>query len=76
MFGERVRTFRLAAGLTQRQLAKQLGIDPTTITKLEAGVTQPQRPLKEALVRRFGPLLAGGMSPGDPLPSPRSPERT
>jgi transcriptional regulator with XRE-family HTH domain len=56
-FGERVKAFRLATGLTQRQLAEQLGIVPTTIGRLEAGATQPERRLREALIRRFGQAL-------------------
>lgn len=36
-FGERVRTFRLSRGLTQSQLADEVGLDRKTINRLEAG---------------------------------------
>jgi DNA-binding XRE family transcriptional regulator len=71
--GERVRTFRLAADLTQRQLAKQLGINHTTIAKLETCMTQPGRRLTEALIRHFGQALAKGQPAGGPPLCTQSP---
>lgn len=35
VFGERIRALRKASGLTQRALAKQVGVDHTYISKME-----------------------------------------
>lgn len=35
--GERIRTLRTARGLTQEQLATEIGIDPKTISRAENG---------------------------------------
>jgi transcriptional regulator with XRE-family HTH domain len=56
-FGERVKAARLAAGFTQRQVAKQLGIDHSTIGKLEARRGQPDQQLRAAILRLFGAAL-------------------
>jgi transcriptional regulator with XRE-family HTH domain len=37
----RLRTARVAAGLTQRQLAETLGVEPITVSRWERGVTSP-----------------------------------
>ena len=40
-FGDNLRQLRLKKGYTQEQVAKALGINRTTYTKYETGVTQP-----------------------------------
>ena len=40
-FGERVRALRLAADLTQRELAQRAGLDFTYLSRIEAGVVPP-----------------------------------
>lgn len=40
-FGERLRVLRVAAGMTQQQLADRLGMKATNITRLEAGGRTP-----------------------------------
>jgi transcriptional regulator with XRE-family HTH domain len=39
--GARLRTARRAAGLTQKQLAQELGVEPITVSRWERGVTSP-----------------------------------
>ena len=39
--GSRIRAARIAAGLTQRQLADYVGIERTSITNIEAGEQKP-----------------------------------
>lgn len=46
-FPERLMAYRMIRGLSQKQLARELGIDPTTVRRWEAGIGQPSRRLKE-----------------------------
>jgi transcriptional regulator with XRE-family HTH domain len=39
--GGRLRTARRSAGLTQKQLAEQLGVESITVSRWERGVTTP-----------------------------------
>ena len=40
-FGEWLKTCRIAAGLSQKRLAKAIGMDPSTIREWESGSHQP-----------------------------------
>jgi transcriptional regulator with XRE-family HTH domain len=42
--GERLRVARRGAGLTQKQLAELLGVEPITVSRWERGVTSPSLP--------------------------------
>ena len=42
--GGRLRTARRTAGLTQKQLAEQLGVESITVSRWERGVTTPSLP--------------------------------
>ena len=42
--GARLRVARRSAGLTQRQLADQLGVESITVSRWERGVTTPSLP--------------------------------
>jgi transcriptional regulator with XRE-family HTH domain len=42
--GGRVRAARRAAGLTQKQLAESLGVEPITVSRWERDVTSPSLP--------------------------------
>jgi transcriptional regulator with XRE-family HTH domain len=42
--GARLRTARRSAGLTQRQLGEQLGVESITVSRWERGVTTPSLP--------------------------------
>jgi len=46
-FPERLKTYRMLKGLTQRQLAAELSVDPTTVRKWEAGTSNPRPETRE-----------------------------
>ena len=46
-FPERLKAYRMVKGLTQRELALELGVDPTTVRKWEAGTSKPMRKMRE-----------------------------
>ena len=48
-FAERIKAHRMLRGLTQRQLAQELGVDPTTVHKWDAGTSQPMRKMHERI---------------------------
>ncbi len=52
-FSKRLKAYRMVKGLTQRQLARELGVDPTTVRKWEAGVSQPRQETREQLDREI-----------------------
>lgn len=41
IFGDNLRIIRHEKGMTQKEVAEMLGIDRTTYTKYETGVTEP-----------------------------------
>jgi transcriptional regulator with XRE-family HTH domain len=57
-FAVRLRSLRLAAGLTQNDLARRCAVNPSTIGELERGRCPMPRTL-ERLVRILGPALVG-----------------
>jgi transcriptional regulator with XRE-family HTH domain/DNA-binding CsgD family transcriptional regulator len=54
-FGERLHAFRLAAGLTQRELAQRAGLHNQALCDLEAGRKMPQWLSAARLLRVLGP---------------------
>ena len=46
-FPEKLKAYRMVNGLTQRQLARELGVDPTTVMKWEAGTSRPREETRE-----------------------------
>jgi transcriptional regulator with XRE-family HTH domain len=48
--GEKIAFYRKMAGLNQEELARQLGIDPTTLWRWEKGKSQPSKKLLEQLI--------------------------
>ncbi|MCF0116071.1 MAG: helix-turn-helix transcriptional regulator [Erysipelotrichaceae bacterium] len=52
--GERVKMLRKESGITQEQLANYLGIDQTTVTKLENGTRKLNVTLMERICELFG----------------------
>ena len=71
-FGDWLRHHRLAAGLSQNELARQVGVDPAHVNRLEKGIQiRPGRPvtlqiahvlgLDAAEADRF--LFAAGLAP-------------
>jgi transcriptional regulator with XRE-family HTH domain len=53
-FALRLRSLRLAAGLTQKQLADKAGVGQRTISHLEQGVQEPVWPTALALAQALG----------------------
>jgi len=51
--GQRIVAFRRLRGLTQRELARRLGVDPTTLAGWEQGKHRPTR----GLANRLGQML-------------------
>jgi transcriptional regulator with XRE-family HTH domain len=56
-FADCLLTFRLAAGLTRTELARQAGFRYDAITRYESGATKPRPPQMARLVRVLGPGL-------------------
>lgn len=54
MFAKRLRKLRLEAELTQAELAKRLGLDHTTISSYERGVSTPNHELLAKIASVFG----------------------
>lgn len=50
-FGQRLKTLREQAGLTQDQLAECLECDVSTVSKMERGIHGPRFPILECLAR-------------------------
>jgi DNA-binding XRE family transcriptional regulator len=59
-FGQRLRACRLAAGLSQGELAGRSGIARTAVQNYEQGRWSPRPAPLARLVRVLGPGLAGG----------------
>ena len=57
-FGQRVRTLREKAGLTQREVAKRSGLDVTYISGLERSVRNPSLMSLEKLAKGLGCSIA------------------
>jgi transcriptional regulator with XRE-family HTH domain len=65
-FAERLRACRLAAGLTQAELAARAGVSASAIVNYERGSARPRPRRLAALARVLGPDLAaaaGGRAP-------------
>ena len=59
LFGDLLRQYRVAAGLTQAALAERAGLSVHGIQKLERGVTRPYRHTAQRLESALAlPLLA------------------
>jgi transcriptional regulator with XRE-family HTH domain len=53
-FGQAIRHYRIKAGLTQAELAEQVGIDRTYLSRLEQGHETEQLRRVIVLLRRLG----------------------
>lgn len=49
--GTRVRTYRIAKGLTQKKLARELGLDPTTLSQIERDLRKRLNHTTKAMLR-------------------------
>lgn len=52
--GERLREERVNAGISQRELARRLGLSPSLISQLESGMTKPSVGTLYAIVTELG----------------------
>ena len=53
-FPERLKAYRMLNGLSQRQLAQELGVDPTTVRDWENGKSKPMRKKRERVEEIIG----------------------
>jgi transcriptional regulator with XRE-family HTH domain len=53
-FGQRLKAFRLAAGMTKEELARRSGLDRNTIHDYETGQTEPIWPRLTRLIKVLG----------------------
>lgn len=53
----RIKELRLAAGLTQAQLAKKMNVDQTAVSRWESGNTEPMRKTHKKLAKVLGVTL-------------------
>ena len=53
-FPEKLKAYRMVNGLTQRELAKELGVDPTTVMKWEAGSSKPMPGARDRIEQVIG----------------------
>src|SRR5262245_45294925 len=53
-FAGRLKALREGAGLSQRQLAERVGLNPFTVAKLEQGLQEPGWPVVLALAGALG----------------------
>jgi transcriptional regulator with XRE-family HTH domain len=54
--GQQIRAARIAAGLTQEQLAERAGVTDRTVRSVEKGATRPQRRVWEGLCAVLGEI--------------------
>ena len=54
--GEKIKTYRRTLGLSQKALAKQLKIDPTTLARWEKGKGRPVKEFLQTLSDFFNSL--------------------
>jgi transcriptional regulator with XRE-family HTH domain len=52
--GEKIRQFRKRKNLTQAELARRLGVDRSTINKIENGKIRPSLALLERIAHELG----------------------
>ena len=55
--GERLKIFRVLSGMSQKAIARHLGIDPSTLSKLESGNCKSSR----KILARVEELLKDGL---------------
>ncbi|MBS3938490.1 MAG: helix-turn-helix transcriptional regulator [Peptococcaceae bacterium] len=65
-YGQKIRELRKGAGLSANTLAKKVDLDPTTIYKMEAGVSKPSLDALERICAALGVTLAEFFTDEDP----------
>jgi len=56
-FGNKVKNYRFVNSLSKKKLARLIGIDPTTIKKLEEGWGKPQKASRRKILNYFKTIL-------------------
>jgi transcriptional regulator with XRE-family HTH domain len=64
---EGLRTFRQLAGLTQRELARRVGVNPSTISELERGTMSPRLTTARRLLQVLRAPSVEALFPDPPL---------
>lgn len=62
--GQRIRSLRVAAGLTQRQMAERIGVCTSTVTQWEIGMSVPRVKRLDAIAEALG------VAPGELVDDP------
>ncbi|MFK7942355.1 MAG: multiprotein-bridging factor 1 family protein [Paracoccaceae bacterium] len=52
-WGKRIKSLRVTHGLTQKELAWQLGVDTTTVSRWERNLVEPQPQIRRTIERDF-----------------------
>jgi transcriptional regulator with XRE-family HTH domain len=75
LLGHRIMELRLLAGMTQQQVARQLGVSPQQVHKFEKGTDQVSAGQLLVIARSFDVAVAnlfdGWRAPLDPLGDPK-----
>src|SRR5258706_5336919 len=66
--GTIIKTLRTAAGLNQKQLAKQLNISASALSLIENGEREPSLTILKAISRYFGIPVSVLFFEGEPIP--------
>ena len=78
--GPRLRDERIRAGISQRELARRLGLSPSLISQLESGQSKPSVGTLYAIVTELGVsldrVIRGDDGPGARAPVSHSPARS
>ena len=78
-FGQRVRELRLAAGMTQEDLAERCGLFRTYLSRIETGLANPTLTMIHALAGSLGvavpALLGAAAEPSRPVRRSARPSR-
>jgi DNA-binding XRE family transcriptional regulator len=74
-FGERLKAFRLAVGLTRGELVQMAGIQSNSVQHYEEGRKQPQRLSREKLARALGLTVEVLQVSSEPVTPPEKPAR-
>lgn len=74
-FGDRLSVLRDEQGLTQQQLADEIGINTNTLAKIERGIQEPSWPLVLAFSRALRVSVAYFEMPLERKPKRRKPGR-
>ena len=53
-YGQRIKYFRCTAGISANALAREVGLDPTTIYKIEANDSKPSQGSLESICEALG----------------------